>query len=91
MSYQGHIEKGMVVIDQPLPLPDGTPVRIELMSHVNMDFWQSTGFEELARRQGLSQPIAVEDLVGGWPSDEIDDGFEEVLQDWRRHELDIRR
>src|SRR5947209_7356567 len=29
MSFQGHIEKGMVVLDQPLFLPDGTQVRVE--------------------------------------------------------------
>lgn len=29
MSFPGHVEKGMVVLDAPLPLPDGTPVLVE--------------------------------------------------------------
>jgi hypothetical protein len=27
--FDGHIENGVVVFDQPVPLPDGTPVRVE--------------------------------------------------------------
>ncbi len=30
MSFQGHIENGEVVLDEPLSLPNGTLVRIEL-------------------------------------------------------------
>lgn len=29
MSFQGHIKDGMVVFDEPIALPDGTPVRVE--------------------------------------------------------------
>ena len=29
MSFQGHIENGMVILDEPVALPDGTLVRIE--------------------------------------------------------------
>lgn len=29
MTYHGHIENGMVVVEGPLDLPDGTEVRIE--------------------------------------------------------------
>jgi hypothetical protein len=29
MSFQGHIEDGLVVLDEPLSLPNGTVVRIE--------------------------------------------------------------
>jgi hypothetical protein len=29
MSFQGHIENGVVVLDEPLSLPNGTAVRIE--------------------------------------------------------------
>jgi len=30
MVYRGHVEKGMVVLDDPVTLPEGTEVRIEL-------------------------------------------------------------
>jgi hypothetical protein len=29
MSFQGHIENGVVVLDEPMSLPNGTVVRIE--------------------------------------------------------------
>ncbi len=29
MSFQGHIENGVVVFDEPLTLPEGTAVRVE--------------------------------------------------------------
>jgi hypothetical protein len=31
MSLEGHIENGVVVFDQPVSLPDGTPVRVEVL------------------------------------------------------------
>jgi len=31
MSLNGHIENGMVVLDQPVSLPNGTPVRVEVV------------------------------------------------------------
>jgi len=29
MNFTGHIANGQVVLDQPIGLPDGTPVRVE--------------------------------------------------------------
>jgi hypothetical protein len=31
MSLAGHVENGMVVFDQPVSLPNGTPVRVEVV------------------------------------------------------------
>jgi hypothetical protein len=30
MSYDGHIQNGVVVFDEPVSIPDGTPVRVEV-------------------------------------------------------------
>lgn len=30
MTYNGHVENGKVVFDEPAPLPDGTRVRVEV-------------------------------------------------------------
>jgi hypothetical protein len=30
MTYRGHTEKGVVVLDEPVTLPDGVPVRVEV-------------------------------------------------------------
>lgn len=89
MSFQGHIEKGMVVLDEPLPLPDGTQVRVEAVALVP-DFWRSASLDELARRQGGSATGSIEDLLGGWPLDELNDEFEEAYLGWRKRELDQR-
>ena len=29
MTYRGHIKNGVVVLDKPAKLPDGTPVRVQ--------------------------------------------------------------
>jgi len=89
MTFQGHVEKGMVILDQPLPLPDGTPVVVEPRPKT-ADFWQPCSLDELAQRQGVSAPRSPDDLLGGWPADEIDDDFEEALLSWRDCELEHR-
>jgi len=32
MSLEGHIENGVVVFDRPVSLPNGTPVRVEVVA-----------------------------------------------------------
>lgn len=41
-------------------------------------------FEALARAQGVSPLDQLERVTGGWPEDELDDGFEEAVLEWRR-------
>jgi hypothetical protein len=91
MSFQGHIENGMVVLEQPVPLPDGTPVVVEPLGALPADFWESCSLDELAKRQGVSPPRRIEDLLGGWPADERDDDFEQVFRSWREGEGENRR
>jgi len=31
MTYKGHIKNGSVVLDQPVPLPDGAEVTVDLV------------------------------------------------------------
>jgi len=42
----------------------------------------------LARRQGVSVLESPEEMLGGWPDDELDDGFENVVASWRERELE---
>ena len=35
MTYRGHIEKGMVVFDEPVSLEEGTQVYIEVMTPID--------------------------------------------------------
>ncbi|MBI3830464.1 MAG: hypothetical protein HY291_13170 [Planctomycetes bacterium] len=34
------------------------------------------------------KPMTIADMRGGWPKDELNDGFEEALKEWRRQEVD---
>jgi hypothetical protein len=88
MSYQGHVENGVVVFDEPAQLAEGTAVRVEPVVAATLDFWQPRSLDQLAMSQGVSAPCSFDDLVGGWPEDELDDGFEDVVTQWRQQELD---
>lgn len=86
MSFHGHVEKGMVVLNSPLPLPDGTPVVVNPVSPTVGDFWKPYTLDELAEQQGVSVPATIEHLLGGWPAEELNDGFEAAFRDWRERE-----
>lgn len=89
MVFRGHVVNGAVVFDEPLPLPDGTPVRVESLEAPA--FWQSLSIDELARQQSVRSFAMVEEAPEGWPSDELDDGFEVALRRWRDEEMDDPR
>ena len=55
MSIEGRIHEGVVVFSQPVPLPEGTRVRVEPSS----GFWQNKSLDELA----LEQPIVSQQLA----------------------------
>jgi hypothetical protein len=80
----------MVVLDQPLPLPDGTPVLGEPILVAAGDFWQTFSLDDFAQQQGVSTPRSLDDLLGMWPADELNDDFEETLRNWREGELEQR-
>jgi hypothetical protein len=48
------------------------------------DFWSGHTLEELARMQNVRPVERLEDVVGGWPAEELQDGFEEELARWRQ-------
>ncbi len=91
MIFQGHIENGVVVFPEPVPYPNGTPVRVEAVTPSGVDFWESCTLEELTRRQGVTHPKSFEEMLGGWPGDELDDGFEDAVRSWRDTELEHSR
>ncbi len=80
MVFAGRIENGVVVFREPVPLPNGTAVRVEATELQPADFWESCSLDELVRCQGVGAPEATDDVQGGWPTDELDDGFENVVR-----------
>jgi hypothetical protein len=87
VTFQGYVEKGMIILNEPVPLPDGTPVLVEAKPEA-VHFWQSCSLDELAQRQGVPAQRSHDDFLGGWPADEIDDNFEQELLTWRERELE---
>ena len=37
MTLSGHVRNGAVVLDEPTPLPEGAPVRIEVLSDADAE------------------------------------------------------
>lgn len=77
MSYRGHIENGIVVLDEPIPLPEGTTVTVDA-DH------QAAGGAGCSRRslEGLWADLGVDvsdediaearrEMWGGFPREDI--------------------
>jgi hypothetical protein len=91
MSYLGHIVNGVVVFDKPVPLPEGSEVRVEATTSDGHEFWQPLTIDQLAERQSVPALSSLDDYLGGWPEDELDDGFEIALVNWREQEREQLR
>ena len=95
MTYEGHIQNGVVVFDQPVALPEGTGVRVEPLPTAGHretppyeEFWQDRTLDEVAAEQGVQPVTDLDEALGGWPTDELDDGFEQAVASWREAELE---
>jgi len=88
MIIQGHVHRGVVVLDEPVLLPEGTEVSVQPLRSIPDSFWHTATLDELACQQGVDRVHGDEDLLGGWPEDEVDDGFEQVVVRWRQGELE---
>jgi len=83
MTYPGHIENGVAVLDEGIVLPNGTPVRIEVLSR-SESFWHGRNVTELAHDQGVRPLQAAEDLAIDWPSEDSIDDLLAVVREARR-------
>ncbi len=54
------------------------------------DFWERRTAAEHAAAQGVSPVESLDAICGGWPEDELDDGFEIAVRQWRDAELRSR-
>ncbi len=73
MSIQGHIENGVVVVDEPVALPNGTAVRIEPVAALTevpesrgpvvADTDQAATVEQMAQAwEAITKPIRQENV-----------------------------
>jgi hypothetical protein len=83
MTYRGHIRNGVAVLDSPVALPDGTPVRVEV-DRADSEFWRAKSVDELARDQGVTPLRDANDLSGDWPDEDSIDEFLGFLREVRR-------
>lgn len=60
-------------------LPQGTPI--------SRDFWESPSLDELAQAQNVGPMMDIGVLFGTWPG-EMDDGFEEAIDELRHSSID---
>jgi len=61
MSFEGHIQNGIVVFDEAVSLPDGTKVRVEPVASPNAD--PDTAKPILA---DTDQPRTVQQMAQAW-------------------------
>ena len=83
MTYRGYIRNGVAVLDTPVALPDGTPVRVEV-ERAPSHFWASRSIAELALEQGVRPIQNVDELRGDWPQEDSIDEFLEFVREARR-------
>ena len=83
MTYHGHIRNGVAVLDTPVDLPDGTPVRIEV-ERLETEFWRNKGVAELAQAQGVLAVTSLDELAGDWPEEDSVDDLLQLIREVRR-------
>jgi hypothetical protein len=83
MTFRGHMQNGVAVLDTPAGLPDGTPVRVEV-ERVESPFWQNLSVGDLVREQGLRPVVSVDELAGDWPEEDSVDDFLAFIREARR-------
>lgn len=62
-------------------------IRPQIVAGRHDEFFRHESFEALAEAQGVGPANRLADFQGGWPEDQLDDGFEEALLTWRRSEV----
>lgn len=79
MTFHGHMENGVAILDSPAGLPDGTPVRIEV-ERIDSQFWRSKTLDELTHEQAVRPCADPADLAGVWPENESVDEFISLIR-----------
>ena len=58
MPYRGHVENGVVILDEPVTLPEGAPVQVDLVGSENRgDETGTTLYERLKSVIGTARGL----------------------------------
>jgi hypothetical protein len=52
------------------------------------EFWKSVSIDELPACQGVQAIRSLDDILGGWPEEEFEDGFEADIANARTASLE---
>jgi hypothetical protein len=83
MTVTGKINHGRIELSQPVGLPDGTEVQVDVRL-IGSDFSQNLSADELARRQQVQPVKSLDDLAGDWPAEDSLDEFLDSIRKARR-------
>lgn len=83
MTMTGKITQGKIELSQPVSLPEGTEVQVEV-TPLDSSFWSNLSADELARRQGTLAVTSLDDLAGDWPPEDSIDEFLRLIREVRR-------
>jgi hypothetical protein len=83
MTMTGRISRGNIELSEPVKLPEGTEVRVEV-TPIDSDFWKGKSVEELATEQGVGPIGRLEDLAIDWPEEDSVEEFLALIREVRR-------
>ena len=83
MTMTGRISRGNIELSEPVKLPEGTQVRVDVVP-IDSNFWKGKSVEELAAEQGVLPIHRLEDLAIDWPEEDSLDEFLALIREARR-------
>jgi hypothetical protein len=82
MTYKGQIKNGIAVLDTPCPLPEGTPVLVEVDSLSG--FRSNKTVDDLVKEQGTVRTDDLKKLVMDWPAEDSLEELQLLVRNARR-------
>ena len=64
----------------------GSPGRRPVASRNGSRRGRARSLDDIAREQGVTRIVPFDELLGGWPEGEEQDGFERTVAQWRDEE-----
>lgn len=85
MTYRGKVHNGVVVFEGASPT-EGTAVEVRPLTAGGAARRDQSTVDRIASEQGVTRVVPFDELLGGWPQGEEQDGFEQAVARWRAEE-----